>query len=166
MLAPKPISLDSVPGALGKAERYRLLNEPTESESICLDILTIDPGNQQAMISLILALSDQLGQNAGAYGSAMEIVRRLATEYDRAYYEGILCERRAKARFHSAGPGARDQVYDWLMRALHLFETAESVRPAGNDDAILRWNTCVRFLQAHRELAPSPEQISEPILLE
>ena len=33
------ISIDAVPAALEKAERYRLLNEPLMAESICLDVL-------------------------------------------------------------------------------------------------------------------------------
>jgi hypothetical protein len=31
----KPISIASIPRALEKAERYRLLNEPEQAESIC-----------------------------------------------------------------------------------------------------------------------------------
>lgn len=166
MYAPKPISHDSVPGALAKAERYRLLNEPGEAESICLDILAIDPENQQAIISLILALTDQIPHNAAACGLALSTVSRLDTDYDRAYYEGIVWERRAKARFHSGGPGGREYVHDWLMRALELFEQALELRPSGNDDAVLRWNACVRFLQANSELTPRDEHVAEPILLE
>ena len=52
----KPISRDSIETALAKAERYRLLNEPNEAESICRDILEIDSANRQARISLVLAL--------------------------------------------------------------------------------------------------------------
>ena len=32
----KPLSREAIPRALEKAERYRLLNEPAEAESICL----------------------------------------------------------------------------------------------------------------------------------
>ncbi len=71
MLAPKPISPASVPGALAKAERYRLLNEPGEAESICLDILAVEPDNQQALASLILSLTDQLQHKARAFGEAL-----------------------------------------------------------------------------------------------
>jgi hypothetical protein len=45
VFALKPISHDSVANALAKAERYRLLNEPNEAESICHDILQIEPDN-------------------------------------------------------------------------------------------------------------------------
>jgi hypothetical protein len=166
MFAPKPISHDSVPGALAKAERYRLLNEPHEAESICLDILAIDRDNQQALISLILALTDQIPQDAAATNKAISHLSRLESEYDRFYYEGIVWERRAKARLQGGGPGAREYVHEWLVRAMELFERAEEVRPAGNDDAVLRWNACARFLEEHRELVPRVEQVAEPMLLE
>src|SRR5207248_11695595 len=54
----KSLSKEAIPAALEKAERYRLLNEPGEAESICLDILKADPENQQAIITLLLALTE------------------------------------------------------------------------------------------------------------
>lgn len=166
MFVPKPISIDSVPGALAKAERYRLLNEPHEAESICLDILGVDPENQQALVSLILSLTDQMPYSARASAEALARVKRLHSEYDRAYYEGIVWERRAKARLVGGGQGARQYVYDWMLRALDLYAEAERLRPHGNDDAVLRWNACARFLQEHRELEPRAQEITEPVLLE
>ena len=162
----KPISHDSLDGALAKAERYRLLNEPNEAVSICRDILEVDPANRDARISMILALTDELTHDQGAFSSAMEGITGLESVYDRAYYSGIAWERRAKA-YHDAGkPGSSGYVYDWLVRALELFEQAERVRPAGNDDAILRWNACVRFLERHKKLGPKTEDVREPILSE
>ncbi|MEE2900476.1 MAG: hypothetical protein VX815_18600, partial [Gemmatimonadota bacterium] len=55
----KPLSADAVPVALAKAEHYRLLNEPEEAESICIDILEVDPEHQKALINLLLARTDQ-----------------------------------------------------------------------------------------------------------
>jgi hypothetical protein len=162
----KPISRDSVGGALAKAERYRLLNEPNEAVSICRDILEVDPANRDARISMILALTDELTHDQAAFSCAMEAITGLESVYDRAYYSGIAWERRAKA-YHDAGkPGSSGYVYDWLVRALELFEQAERVRPAGNDDAILRWNACVRFLERHKKLGPKTEDVREPILSE
>ena len=162
----KPLSRDSVAGALAKAERYRLLNEPHEAESICRDILEIDPANRDARISLILALTDQLPQEDRAYASAIEVISGLESSYDRAYYAGIASERRAKARYESGRMGSSGTVYDWIVKALELFEEAERLRPPGNDDAILRWNACVRFLERHKELSPRTEERPEPILSE
>jgi hypothetical protein len=162
----KPISHDSIETALAKAERYRLLNEPHEAESICHDILAIDPANRQAGISLVLALTDEIPQEPAAFNSAISAISKLEAEYDRAYYSGIAWERRAKAYFDTKGPGSSGYVHDWIVKALNFFEQAEKLRSAGNDDAILRWNTCVRFLDRHRELRPKTEEAPEPILSE
>lgn len=162
----KPISPNSVDGALAKAERYRLLNEPSEAESICRDILDIDPNNRQARISLILALTDEIPQEASSFTRAMEAIPSLESPYDRAYYSGIAWERRAKALYSSKGTGSSSYVHDWIVNALKFFEEAERLRPAGNDSSILRWNACVRFLESHKELTPKLEEASEPILSE
>jgi hypothetical protein len=166
MFTLKPISFDSIDGALAKAERYRLLNEPSEAESICRDILEIDQGNRRARISLILALTDEIPEEASSFARAMEAIPHLETAYDRAYYSGIAWERRAKALFRSRGPGSSGYVYDWIVEALQLFEEAERLRPTSNDSSILRWNACVRFLERHKDLAPRTEQAPEPILSE
>ena len=64
----KPISIKSVTGALRKAERYRLINDPSSAESICLDVLAVDANNQQALVDLVLAISDQMGTAPAAGG--------------------------------------------------------------------------------------------------
>jgi hypothetical protein len=166
MFALKPISRDSVDGALAKAERYRLLNEPHEAESICLDILEVDPANREAQISLILSLTDQFPHEERAFSSAMTVVSSLESPYDRAYYSGIAAERRAKARHATGRMGSGGYVYDWIVKALGLFEEAERLRPVGSDDAILRWNACVRFLEHHKEVRLKTEDRPESILLE
>jgi hypothetical protein len=166
MFALKPISHDCIENALAKAERYRLLGEPNEAESICLDILEIDPSNRQAQISLILALTDEIPQESISFGRAMETIPRLASPYDRAYYSGIAWERRAKAAYAAGGLGPSGYLHDWIVRALQSFEEAERLRPAGNDSSILRWNACVRFLERHKELRPVAEADPEPILSE
>src|SRR3990170_1625698 len=92
----KPLSPDSIPRALEKAERYRLLNEPSEAESICEDILQIEPENQKALITLVLALTDQFQSGSGIH-HAQEVTQRIQGDYQKAYYAGIICERRGKA---------------------------------------------------------------------
>lgn len=159
----KPISTGSIAGALAKAERYRLLNEPSEAESICRDILNVDPGNQDAQRSLVLALTDQIPEDSNAFGNALTAAAAMDAPYDRAYYAGIAWERRAKACHRR---GSLTYIYDWTLRAMGLFEEAARLRVQDNDDALLRWNTCVRFLQRHRELAPRHEDVAEPILSE
>src|ERR1700691_1265325 len=130
MFTLKPISLDSVGGALAKAERYRLLNEPSEAESICRDILEVDPANREARISMILALTDEFPKEEGAFASAVGAMSGLETAYDRSYYSGIAWERRAKASYDAGRLGSSGYVYDWIVKALRLFEEAERVRPS------------------------------------
>ena len=161
----KAISHDAIPEALAKAERYRLLNEPGQAESICLDVLRVEPANQQALITLLLALTDQFDDVIDA-SKALEIVPRIEGEYERAYYSGIICERRAKAHFKRARHGSGATTHALLADAMRWYERAEAHRPAGNDDALLRWNTCARFLMSHREVQPEPHVAAEPILSE
>ena len=144
----KPLSPQAISRALEKAERYRLLNEPREAESICLDALEREPDNQEALKSLLLALTDQLGRGAPAssVAEAQKIAGRLSDTYDRAYYTGIIYERWAKADIKDTA-----HAFDRLREAMRWFEQAEAIRPPGNDDAILRWNTCARVIM--RDLA-------------
>ena len=161
----KPLSHDAIESALSKAERYRLLNEPTEAESICLDVLEVDPSNQQARIVLLLALSDQFADASGAAPRAQQIAGELTGEYERLYYTGLVAERRAKAHLQRGGMSA-EAAYGWLMDALDCFERAETIRPHGNDDAILRWNACVRVLRDNPRLAARDSGHEEPQFLE
>jgi tetratricopeptide (TPR) repeat protein len=143
----RPISPDSIGGALQKAERYRLLNQPEQAESICLDILDVDPGNQQSLVMLILALTDQLGAADAHVGArkAHDYIPRLTDEYSRAYYSGIIVERQARA-FLNRGR-ARGSAFEAFREAMDCFEKAAAIRPDGDDDALLRWNSCVRTIR-------------------
>jgi hypothetical protein len=160
----KPLSPDAVPRALEKAERYRLLNEPGEAESICLDVLRVDPDNRDALIIQILALTDQFDGFGVEVSRALALLPRLRDAYERAYYTGIVHERRAKAQFRRGGPGSGFAAYEGLREAMRQFETAEAIRPPGNDDAILRWNTCARLLAEEPSLVPAPREVVEPQL--
>jgi hypothetical protein len=160
----KTLSRDAVAKALEKAMRYRLLNEPGESESICLDILRIDPENQEALVTLLLARTDQFDRSGATVSEARDVLPRLHGEYERAYYAGIIYERRARAQIEHGGPGVRTAAYGWLREAMNSYEKAETLRPTGNDDAILRWNTCARLIMRHPEIVPGPEERWEPPL--
>ena len=153
----KPMHAESIEKSLGKAHRYRLLNEPMHAESICLDVLAIDPDNQHALNILLLALTDQFEQRLSErYRKALEIKDRLDDPYRRVYYDGLICERRGLALFERGGPGAGYVTYDWLRRAMDFYEAAEKISPEGNDDAILRWNTCARIIMRNPEVQPEP----------
>jgi hypothetical protein len=142
----KSISKAGIAEALAKVELYRYLNEPEESESICRDILAAAPQQQLALRLLGLSITDQFtGGVSDRCHEAEELFQRLIDRYEQHYYKGILQERRAKAQLRAGQlPHA---VYPLLERALQSFGEAEKLRPTGNDDAILRWNRCVRLLQ-------------------
>jgi hypothetical protein len=143
----KPISRSSIPEAISKVEVYRYLNEPGEAESICRDILAIEPGNQAALRLMGLAITDQFnGSVSDRYAEAESVFQSLSNEYERTYHCGILYERKAKAQLRSGR--APHTVLPIFETAMGYFEAAEKIRPQNNDEAILRWNRCVRMLKS------------------
>lgn len=146
----KSISMAGVAEANAKAEHYRLLNQPKEAESICRDVLATDPENQIALRNLGLAITDQFtGGDSDRYSEVEAAFSRLSDKYERLYYTGILHERRAKAQLAAGRP-----PYTLLVtveEALRCFKEAEAIRPRGNDDPILRWNSCIRLLKSYDE---------------
>ncbi len=160
----KPLSKEGINAALNKGERYRLLNEPRLAESICLDILEIDPGNHDALIMLLLSITDQFGTgSSGNEKRARDLLPRLSDEYERTYYKGIICERLGKAVIDQRVPGSKYIAYEWMHDAMELYTKAEKIRPQGNDDAILRWNTCVRLIDRYK-LEAKVEDTTEQFL--
>lgn len=143
----KAISKGGIEEALAKVHLYRNLNEPEEAESICHDILAIDSENQAALRLLALTITDQFsGKPSDRYRDAERITSQLADAYERYYFQGLVHERRAKAQL-AAGERPHNLV-GLFEEAMQCFEAAERIRPPQNDDAILRWNRCVRILQS------------------
>src|SRR5258708_30095990 len=92
------MSKAGIPEAISKAEHYRSPNEPEEAESICCDILAVEPDHQLALRLLGLAMTDQFcGDASDRSGEVETLFQRLAERYERLYYTGLLHERRAKA---------------------------------------------------------------------
>lgn len=160
----KPLSSETTPRALESAKNYRLLNEPEQAESICLDILRIDPDNQEAIVVLVLALTDAFtNAERATYTRARELLPRLQDEYQRTYYAGIICERRGRAHLKQGSEGSGYVAYDWLQQAMGCYEKSEEIRPSGNDDTVLRWNACARTIMEH-DLDLVPEDTSPSFL--
>ncbi len=146
----KSISPESVDAALSKVELYRFLNEPEEAESICQDVLALDPGHQLALRMLGLAITDQFtGSSSDRYSEVESIFQQLTDRYEKLYYTGLLHERRAKVQLHAGRPPHTLMVL--LEEAMRCYSEAEKIRPTGNDEAILRWNRCVRLIHGHAE---------------
>ncbi|HTC92747.1 MAG TPA: hypothetical protein VK699_04745 [Terriglobales bacterium] len=146
----KSISMTGVIEANAKAEHYRLLNQPKEAESICLDVLAADPENQTALRNLGLAITDQFtGHPTDRYAEVEAAFNGLTNKYERLYYTGILHERRVKAQLAAGRPPHTLLVT--LEEALRCFKEAGAIRPPANDDSILRWNSCIRLLKEHSD---------------
>lgn len=157
----RTISVDAVRNAVAKAKQYRVLNQPAEAESICRDILEVEPENQDAMVILVLALTDQFGQGGTSGGSreAHQLAETLTDSYQRIYYGGIVRERKARTLL---GGMAAAFAYDGFREAMDWYEKAHDVRPEGDDDATLRWNSCVRAIRTNR-LRPLVDEVELPL---
>ena len=165
MLHFKSLSKDFVPKALVKAKHYRLLNEPWQAESICRDVLAVEPEDQLAILYLILAISDQIGMHeVSSEAEAKELCTRLTNEYEQKYYRGIIEERLGKAALKRSSPRVKYIAYEYYRRAMKFYEEADNIHPEKNQDAVLRWNACVRTIQEFKlESAPEEERM-QPFL--
>ena len=155
----KKLGRDAVESAVKKAQHYRLLNEPRQAESICRDVLAVEPKHHDAVITLVLSLTDQFGTDTSQKAAeAEQLTQQLSDAYERSYYAGLVCERRATSYLESNTPWSGGWAFEWFRRAMDLYEQAEPLRPTGNDDALLRWNTCARIIMNDRL-----EAVTEPV---
>lgn len=160
---PKPLTPEGVDAALDKAKHYRLLNEPMHAESICLDILEVESSNQEAVVTLLLALTDQYDSQLGKrHARCQALLPLIADDYQRAYYSGMIAERRGIAHMRRGVPGSAHMAYEWMRDAMEQYETAMTMRPASDESAILRWNTCARIINNNPQLVPEPDQPYSP----
>lgn len=161
----KTIESRDIPAALERAERYRLMDEPWASESVCLDILAVDPFNQPALANLLLALTAQFKEQLfPAYNRALEVQSELTNAYQKAFYLGIIYERRAKAHLRKRGFSTGRVAYEWFQKAMTAYEGAIAIRPDGNPDSILRWNSCARVLMDDKDVERPSTEVSESML--
>lgn len=155
----KTISKDGIAEAISKAELYRSLNDPEGAESVCHDILAVEPDHQLALRLLGLAITDQFdGHVSTRHAEAQHIFQSLTDPYELHYYMGLFHERRAKAQMR-AGRAAQALVGSF-HEAMRCFEEAEKIHPPHNDDAVLRWNRCARLLQQLEHLEEERKETS------
>ncbi len=152
----KSLRLKAIDSSLEKAKHYRLLNDPENAESICLDIIELVPDHQEALVTLILSLTDQFDGSSAHTKEAKQYMERLASEYEREYYAGLIYERAAKSMLTRNKPEVDFAAYDRFRIAMEHFEKAEEMSSDENDDAVLRWNSCARII-AKRNLKPRPD---------
>lgn len=159
----KTIKPEAVSAALEMAKRYRLLGEPDESESICLDILAVAPDHQEALITLLLALTDKFTDSGlnPSFDEARRTADKLDSAYCKSYYTGIIFERRAKYHYRQAEPGSGSLSYEWFAKAMEAFDQAMRGCDPDNQDAVLRWNSCARIINNHPEFRPDEAATGE-----
>lgn len=166
MIELKPLKPEAFSAALEKAKRYRLLGEPDEAESICLDVLESKPGNQEALITLLLSLTDKFPQSgiSPAFEQAQEIVPQLDSTYSKSYYHGVIFERRAKFHLKQGGPGSGTGAYHWFVKAMEAFGEALASDDPKKQEAVLRWNSCARILNNRPDVKAEDTDGAEPLL--
>ena len=103
-------------------------------------------------------------EGGASASAATELIAHLTGDYERLYYSGIVCERMAFAKLHLATHASGHLAYDWFMRAMEHYEEAAEVRPAGNDDAILRWNTCARVVNSRSDVHAGHDEPAHTLL--
>ena len=160
----KKLTVEGIGNSMRKAERYRFLAEPLEAESIYLDVLEVDPDNHAARVLRILSLTDQFRTDLSRVAEAATLAEELEDEYGRFYYSGIVAERLGKAQLTRSGPSSDDYANRALRKAMAWYEKAEAIRPPGDDDAILRWNTCARAI-ARRGFTVPPDMPSSALVM-
>ncbi|MBM9603743.1 hypothetical protein [Desulfopila inferna] len=166
MIELRKIKRENIPSALELAKQYRLLNEPDEAESICLDILEVDPDHQDTLITLLLALTDKFSSSglSPSFEKAKAIVDRLPVPYCKSYYRGILYERRAKNYLKQEEPGGGAAAYQWFAKAMKSYDEAIKTCDPSNQDAVLRWNSCARIINSNPEVRSEEKSAPEMLL--
>lgn len=163
----KRLHEDSIDRAFEKMKRYRLLGEPDEAESICRDLLAIDPDMRDAKVGLLLCLTDQFGKRlVERWTDAVATLDTFEDDYDIAYYSGIMCERRAKAHYKRQTPQSGHLAHTWLEKAMEWYEKASECRRSGDDSPLLRWNSCARMIMSNPDINPESAEDTGPALLE
>jgi hypothetical protein len=161
----KRLSAGAIDAALKRALHYRYLNQPYLAESICRDILDAEPDHTEAYVTLIMSLCDQFRKSEGIrVQETLSMAASLRDDYDRAYYSGLVCERRAEAALLRGGHASGAIAYEWFRRAMDHYADAEARSPVENDDAVLRWNTCARILNSHPDVRPREEDTAVHML--
>jgi len=166
MVELKRLKPEAVPHAIVRAKQYRLLNEPNEAESICLDILEAIPGHQDALITLLLSLTDKFADSGllPSFDQAKDIIAKLDDSHCKSYYAGIIYERRGKYHLKQGGPGAGSVAYEWLCKAMESYGEAMDRCDPDNQDTVLRWNSCARIINTNPDVKPFDAEKGEMLL--
>ena len=130
-------------------------------ESICLDILEADPENQNALELLLRSRIELLKKGLPqGVAHAEELIPRLESDFDKAFFSGMLREGQARYLIEKRGKQSSNVAYSWFRHAMDNFEEAHSKDP-GRIEAQLHWNACLRTLKNNPQCIPPPEDAEE-----
>lgn len=156
----KPLTSKNLSAAVELAKHYRDLNAPEEAESICRDVISVSPDNEDAWRTLGLALTDQFPTKwMTLFDEARGAFNRLKSDYEKVYYAGITWERYAKAQLEA---GRSHNAIHAFEEALKSFEEAERIGPKDLPNPVVHYNRCVRALTTHPELVRASSVPQEP----
>ncbi len=156
----KPLVARNLKAAITLAQHYRDLNQPEEAESICRDVLAVEPENEEAWRTLGLALTDRFPTAwMSLFDEACAAFAKMKSEYERVYYAGIAWERYAKAQVEA---GRAHNAIHAFEEAMARFEQAEAIGPKDEPAPILHYNRCVRAITQNAELARASLVPAEP----
>jgi hypothetical protein len=164
----KDLHRESIPNAVERAKHYRLLNDPWQAESICRDILKVDADNEDAILILLLSLTDQFGTKTHKIPStreSYELAKRLGSKRNQLYYRGLIEEHLGKAALIRDTPRVKYIAYEHYRNAMDWYTDASKFEEEDNDESILRWNACVRAIRDFK-LESAPDVVHEHPLLE
>lgn len=148
MLQFKHIPKESIPEAIAKAKHYRLLNEPWQAESICRDILRIEPNHQETLVILLLSITDQFDAHVCMTSiiEAKKLCKSMQSKYEKWFYKALVEECSGKASLKRDTPRSEYIAYEYYSKAIEFYEKSEKNQPKGNLDCILRRNACIRAI--------------------
>ena len=149
----KPLSTDADPGGAGEGRALPAAERAGRGrEHLPRRARRSIRQNQEALVMLLLALTDQFPTSSSSRARSRapaSWLPRLADEYERAYYAGIIRERRAKAVLQRDRYGAAATAAEWLREAMAFYEQAEA-DPAGGQ------RRCAAALERVRAPADAP----------
>ena len=157
----KTIEKADLDAALAAAQNSWSELRADNAESICLDILEADPGNQSALELLLRSRIELLKKGLPrGVAQAEELIPRLESDFDKAFFSGMLREGQARYLLEKRGRQSSNVAYSWFRQAMEDYEEALSKNP-GRIEPKLHWNACVRTIQSNPHCIPPPEDAEE-----
>lgn len=157
----KILETGEIDAALAAAEACWSRSEVEVAQSICQDILEADPDHPTALELLFLSRVALLSKGLPkGVERAQELIPRFGSEFDRAFFSGVLRETQARYLLERRGRHSSFVAYSWFRHAMDDFDEASTKDP-NRPEPRLHWNACLRTLQANPQCVPAPEEMED-----